>query len=77
MKQVYECDGTSIRQHNEPAGGQDMWHYHMHVFPRYTDDDLYHAKARLTTPSERRPYAEKLRSVLAQECHRCSDEGDL
>jgi histidine triad (HIT) family protein len=32
MKRTYGCDGTSIRQHNEPAGGQDVWHYHLHVF---------------------------------------------
>ncbi len=28
FKEVYECDGVSTRQHNEPAGGQDVWHYH-------------------------------------------------
>ncbi len=64
MKQGYGCDGTSMRQHNEPAGGQDMWHYHLHVFPRYEGDDLYQAKVRLTTPNERQPYADRLRSVL-------------
>jgi len=31
MKQVYTCDGVSTRQHNEPAGNQDVWHYHQHV----------------------------------------------
>ena len=34
LRQVLGCDGISIRQHNEPAGGQDVWHYHIHVFPR-------------------------------------------
>src|SRR2546429_5478506 len=34
FKHVYQCDGVSTRQHNEPAGGQDVWHYHLHVFPR-------------------------------------------
>ena len=24
LKKVYKCDGTSIRQHNEPAGNQDV-----------------------------------------------------
>jgi histidine triad (HIT) family protein len=41
MKIAYKCDGTSTRQHNEPAGGQDVWHYHMHVFPRTKGDRLY------------------------------------
>lgn len=26
MKTVYSCDGVSTRQHNEPAGKQDVWH---------------------------------------------------
>ena len=41
MKAAFGCDGVSTRQHNEPAGNQDVWHYHVHVFPRFHDDDLY------------------------------------
>lgn len=41
LKHIYHCDGVSTRQHNEPYGGQDVWHYHLHVFPRYKDDNLY------------------------------------
>lgn len=68
MKTAYGCDGVSTRQHNEPAGYQDVWHFHLHVFPRYTGDQLYTRTAEryLTTPSQRRPYAEKLRTALAQ-----------
>ena len=38
LQRVYSCDGVSTRQHNEPAGNQDVWHYHVHVMPRYKDD---------------------------------------
>ena len=41
MKEVYQCSGISTRQHNEPDGNQDVWHFHQHVFPRYPTDDLY------------------------------------
>jgi hypothetical protein len=44
LKQVLACDGVTIRQHNEPAGGQDVWHYHVHVVPRFTGD-LFHEEA--------------------------------
>jgi histidine triad (HIT) family protein len=64
MKRAYECDGTSTRQHNEPAGGQDVWHYHLHVFPRFKGDDLYRSSARLTVPEERKPFADRLRMAL-------------
>lgn len=41
MRASYGCSGVSTRQHNEPDGGQDVWHLHVHVFPRYLDDRLY------------------------------------
>jgi histidine triad (HIT) family protein len=66
LKETYKCDGTSVRQHNEPAGNQDMWHLHVHVFPRYTNDELYkrHNEKRMVSVEERKPYAEKLRLYL-------------
>lgn len=66
FRSAYGCEGTSIRQHNEPAGGQDVWHLHMHVFPRYEDDDLYqrHEQSRWAAPDDREPYALKLRETL-------------
>jgi len=65
MKREYGCAGVSTRQHNEPAGNQDVWHYHLHVFPRYPGDDLYGNKPVNTTPAERAPYARRLRAALA------------
>ena len=67
LKTAYRCDGVSTRQHNEPAGNQDVWHLHVHVFPRYPGDRLYqrHEEQRWTTRSEREPYAELLRAVLS------------
>lgn len=41
MKAAWSPQGTSVRQHNEPAGNQHVWHYHLHVFPRWDDDALY------------------------------------
>ncbi|MFD7025791.1 HIT family protein [Promicromonospora sukumoe] len=40
MRTAYGCAGVSTRQHNEPAGNQDVWHFHQHLFPRYPGDDL-------------------------------------
>ncbi|RNI22293.1 HIT family protein [Flexivirga caeni] len=67
MREKYECQGVSIRQHNEPAGYQDVWHLHMHVLPRYDGDDLYvrHREARYVGAAERVPYANRLRGALA------------
>ncbi|TDC14335.1 HIT family protein, partial [Kribbella albertanoniae] len=44
IRSTYGCAGVSIRQHNEPAGYQDAWHHHVHVFPRYPGDNLYNTR---------------------------------
>lgn len=66
LKEVYKCDGISIRQHNEPAGYQDVFHYHLHVMPRYTNDELdpNFENIRWTTAEERKPYVEKLQKYF-------------
>ncbi|MGO1949300.1 MAG: HIT family protein [Mycobacteriaceae bacterium] len=63
MRRAYPCEGITVRQHNEPAGNQDMWHFHTHVIPRYTDDELYELNDAATwhSESERAPFAEALR----------------
>jgi histidine triad (HIT) family protein len=33
---VFAADGMTIQQFNEPAGGQVVFHLHMHVIPRKT-----------------------------------------
>jgi len=66
MKSTYGCDGISTRQHNEPAGNQDVWHYHLHVYPRYMDDQLYLSKGSQSDPDERAYYADKLRSWIKE-----------
>ena len=64
FKKALACDGTSTRQHNEPAGNQDLWHLHVHVFPRYDGDNLYGAGFRDSTHDERLALAARLREVL-------------
>lgn len=68
MKQAYACEGVTLLQNNEPAGGQHAFHYHLHLFPRYTDDKL-HAhmmEKRTTDAAERLPFATKMKRQLGQ-----------
>jgi histidine triad (HIT) family protein len=68
IRSTYDCEGVSTRQHNEPAGYQDAWHYHVHVFPRYDGDLLYNTRHLPTdaTAAQRAPYARKLRTYFAR-----------
>lgn len=58
----------TVRQHNEPAGSQDVWHYHLHVIPRYSGDGFYAELPQkvATTPGEREPFAQGLRAYFAE-----------
>lgn len=66
MKESYGCDGTMFRQHNEPAGSQEVFHYHLHVFPRWNGDDFYQnlESSRYVSDVERLPYTQKLQEAL-------------
>jgi histidine triad (HIT) family protein len=66
MKKAYKCDGVSTRQHNEPAGNQEVWHYHFQVIPRYRNDNLYanYPKKQKATDKERTTFAKKLKRFL-------------
>lgn len=63
MKSAFNCDGISTRQHNEPAGNQNVWHYHLHVFPRWHGDNLYGLPPSPAPEAELRTRAEQLRSA--------------
>ena len=44
MKSEYGCDGIMLRQNNEPAGDQNIWHYHLHIISRNKYDDFHNAQ---------------------------------
>lgn len=38
LKAAYHCDGINILQNNGEAAGQTVFHFHLHVIPRFKDD---------------------------------------
>ena len=66
MRDAFWCEGISTRQHNGPAGNQDVWHFHLHVFPRYPNDGLYRGKKALYATEERIALAARLRAALVK-----------
>lgn len=39
LKKLTGCDGVNIIQNNGGAAGQTVFHFHVHVIPRFKDDD--------------------------------------
>lgn len=40
LTEVLGCDGYNVLQNNGPAAGQTVFHFHMHLIPRYNDDTV-------------------------------------
>jgi histidine triad (HIT) family protein len=40
MRQRLGCDGLNLLNATEPAAWQTVFHFHVHVIPRYADDPL-------------------------------------
>jgi len=38
MKERLGCDGVNLVQNNGEVAGQTVFHFHLHVIPRYKDD---------------------------------------
>ncbi len=64
MKLALGCDGVMLRQHNEPAGGQHILHYHLHVIPRFTDDNFQTSTKEPFLVQDRATLAKKLANIL-------------
>jgi histidine triad (HIT) family protein len=39
MTEKLGCDGFNLIQNNNEIAGQSVFHFHMHLIPRYTDDN--------------------------------------
>lgn len=68
LKKVFKCGGINIRQHNEPGFGQDVFHYHLHVIPRYKGDNIYNyienGKRKFLSEKVRKKYATAIKNYL-------------
>ena len=71
LKKTCAADGVSVRQNNETHGGQDVFHVHFHVIPRFaadgfdTGDERFPFGAVEVPLSERVKQAAVLRDALA------------
>lgn len=66
LKEIRQCDGVTLVQNNEPAGDQHAFHYHLHIVPRFENDNFQEElwKAEKSDPKDRLPYAKELREYL-------------
>ena len=63
-KKGFEADGITIQQFNEPAGGQVVFHMHVHVIPRFEGVSLGPPAAKMEDNEVLAANAVKIRGVL-------------
>lgn len=44
LKTTFNADGMNIVNNNKPVAGQTVFHYHVHLIPRYTFEDSFDVK---------------------------------
>lgn len=59
MKEKLHCDGLNLVQNNGEVAGQTVFHFHLHIIPRYNNDNQ-HIDWEKTSPSE-----EEMKELLA------------
>lgn len=66
VKQGFQADGVTIQQFNEPAGGQVVFHLHVHVMPRHDGVALRPHTGTMEKNEVLAAHAETIRAALAQ-----------
>jgi len=62
---AFDADGITIQQFNESAGGQVVFHTHVHVIPRHEGVKLRPHTGEMADHNDLKEWAEKLRAALA------------
>lgn len=63
-KTAFAADGITVQQFNEHAGGQMVFHLHVHVMPRHNGDSLLPPASRKEDPKVLEENAAKLIAAL-------------
>ena len=61
---VFEAEGITLTQHNEHAGGQEVFHLHVHVIPRRLGVELRPPLSYKEAPEVLAEQAAKLKAAL-------------
>ena len=64
VMQAFNADGVTLQQFNEPAGGQIVFHLHVHILPRFVGVKLKPHTGEMEDPNVLAENAEKIREAL-------------
>ena len=64
-KSAFGADGITLRQNNDAASDQHLFHFHLHVIPRFEGDGDPFVSSPLIATEEQERAAARLRAALA------------
>ncbi len=65
VMKAFSADGVTVQQFNEPAGGQVVFHLHVHIIPRFEGVALKPHTGQMADNDVLADNAEKIRAALA------------
>jgi histidine triad (HIT) family protein len=65
VKAAMQADGVTIQQFNEAAGGQVVFHIHVHIIPRFEGVSLRPHTGTMAPAEQLAVHADKIRAALA------------
>lgn len=63
-RKAFNADGVTVQQFNEPAGGQVVFHLHVHVIPRFAGVSLRPHTGEMADEAVLKEQAEKIRAAI-------------
>lgn len=65
QKKSLSADGVNIQMNNDLVAGQLVFHTHLHIIPRFTNDGFTHWHGKpYKSEEEKESYAQKIKSTL-------------
>ena len=61
---AFDADGVTVQQFNEPAGGQVVFHLHVHVIPRFDGVSLKPHTGQMEDQEKLKANADRIRAAL-------------
>jgi histidine triad (HIT) family protein len=65
IQQAVGAEGMNLIMNNEPAAGQIVFHAHVHIIPRFSDDGYKHWEGHSYKEGEMADVGRKIRNALA------------
>ncbi|WGJ15443.1 HIT family protein [Methylocapsa sp. D3K7] len=64
VKKALAADGITLLQYNEPAGGQTVFHLHVHIVPRWTGVELRRHAGAMEKPEVLEAFRAKIAAAI-------------